>query len=68
MSHTTTRSRAASRASKPSTTDRRVRAGFARAAVFAEFGCHARSLDQADFEDRKPWQLLVPSPEARFAK
>ena len=54
MSLITSRSRATSRAFRPSNPDRRVRADFARAAVFAEFGCHARALDQGDFVDRKP--------------
>ena len=34
------------------------RAHFARAAVFAEFGRHARVLDQDDFIDRRPHELL----------
>jgi hypothetical protein len=34
---------------------RNHRADFARQATIAEFGWrHARALDQADFEDRKP--------------
>ncbi len=68
MSITTPDARSPGRTNQPSSPDRRDRANFARATVFAEFGRHARSLDQADFEDRKPWQLLMPSPDARFAK
>ena len=45
---------------------RRHRAGFARAAVFEEFGRHAWALDQADFQDRKPWEMPNSSPDARF--
>ncbi len=47
--------------------DRRNRcAGFARAAVFAEFRARdARALDQADFVDRAPGELPRPSPEVR---
>ena len=41
----------------PSSPDRRHRADFARAAVFAEFGRNAFAIDQADFEDKKPWML-----------
>ena len=41
----------------PSSPDRRHRADFARAAVFSEFGRHAFAIDQADFEDKKPWML-----------
>ncbi len=55
-----------SRTNKPSNPGRRVRASFARAAVHTEFGRHAWALDQADFEDRKPWQMPTRSPEARF--
>ncbi len=46
--------------------DRRVRASFARAATIAAFGHHARALDQANFVDRLPGEMPVPSPEARF--
>ncbi len=46
--------------------NRRVRANFARAAVFAEFGRAAFALDQGDFEDRQPWQMPMRSPTARF--
>ena len=48
--------------------NRRVRASFARAAVFAEFGRAAFAFDQGDFSDREPWEAPVSSPEARFAK
>ncbi len=68
MPYITARCRFSSRTNPTPNPDRRHCADFARAAVFAEFGHHARSLDQADFEDRKPWQLLVSSPDARFAK
>ena len=54
MPLTTIPARAASRASKSSNPDRRVRADFARAAVFVEFGRHAFAIDQGDFVDRKP--------------
>ncbi len=48
----------------PTRSDRRVRAGFARAAVHMAFGHHARALDQADFIDREPWQNPVRAPGA----
>jgi len=48
--------------------NRRVRASFARAAVFAEFGRAAFGIDQGDFEDRQPWEVAMRSPTARFAK
>ena len=54
MSNTTIPARAASCASKSSNPDRRHRADFARATVFAEFGRHAFAIDQGDFVDRKP--------------
>ena len=41
----------------PSSFERRHRADFARAAVFAEFGRNAFAVDQGDFEDKKPWML-----------
>jgi hypothetical protein len=50
--------------SRTRNSDRRHRADFARAAVFAEFGRHAWALDQGDFVDRKPWQMPTRSPEA----
>ena len=68
MSITTPNARRLGRTNQPSSPDRRHRASLARAAVFSEFGRHGWALDQADFEDRKPWQLPVPSPDARFAK
>ena len=42
------------RAGNPSNSERRVRADFAHAAVFAEFGRNGWALDHADFVDRKP--------------
>ena len=55
MSITTPDARRLGRTNHPSGPDRRVRADFARQAVIAAFGWrHARALDQADFEDRKP--------------
>ena len=45
--------RCSSRAGNPHH-DRRHRADFARQAVIAAFGRHARALDQADFIDRQP--------------
>ena len=42
-------------------------ANFARAAVFAEFGRHARALDQANFVDRMPGDPAHSSPDARLA-
>ena len=65
MSLTTSPARFSSRADRPSKSDRRHRANFARAAVFAEFGRAAFSLNQADFVDRLPGDLPRPSPEAR---
>ena len=55
MSNTTPIARRLGRAL--SSPDRRHRADFARAAVFAEFGRNALAIDQGDFEDKKPWQL-----------
>ncbi len=56
--------RNSSGANRPSNPGRRHRADFARAAVFGEFGRHARALDQANFVDRQPGTLPRPSPEA----
>ncbi len=53
------------RTDRPFSPGRHHRANFARAAVISEFGRHARALDQGDFEDRKPWERPVRSPEAR---
>ena len=66
MTHTTFPTRNSSRTGKPFNPGQRHRANFARAAVFAEFGRAAFALDQADFVDRQPWEMPVPSPEARF--
>ncbi len=65
MISTTSSARLSSRASRPSNSNLRHRANFARAAVFVEFGRHAFALDQVNFEDRKPWQMPVRSPDAR---
>ena len=46
--------------------DRRHRADFARAAVFAEFGYrHGRAIDYAEFIDRQPDQAPLSAPGAR---
>ena len=66
MSLTTHATRRLGRANHPSNPDRRHRASFARDADFATFGRHAWALDQADFEDRKPWLLPGRSPDSRF--
>ena len=50
----------------PAHSNRRFRASFARAAVHLAFGRHAWALDQADFIDRQPGEMPVPSPEARI--
>ncbi len=68
MPYITARCRFSSRTNPTPNPDRRHCADFARAAVFAEFGHHGWALDQADFEDRKPWRVPVSSPDARFAK
>lgn len=60
-------SRRSSRTDRPSNPDRRHRASFARQVVFAEFGHHARALDQDDFVDRLPGQAPTSSPEGRVA-
>ncbi len=63
---TTPDARRLGRAKRPSDPSRRHRLDFARAAVFAEFGRHARSLDQGDFLDRRPGEMPTASPEALF--
>ena len=68
MSHITTTTRTSSPAGNPSNPNRRVRASFARAAVFAEFGRAAFALDQADFVDRLPGETPARAPEAGFAE
>ena len=40
----------------------------ARGAVYMAFGRHARALDQADFQDREPWELPTRTPEAGLAE
>ena len=66
MSVYTRTPRNSSRADRPYNPGRRHRANFARGAVFAEFGHNAFAIDQGDFEDRKPWQMPMRSPEARL--
>ena len=52
---------------RPFNPGRRHRTDFARQATIDAFGWHfARALDQADFVDRFPGEMLKPSPEARF--
>ena len=51
---------------RPISSNRRVRSSFARAAVHMAFGRHAGALDQGDFQDRKPWEMPMRSPTARF--
>ena len=65
MLSNTSRARHTSRAARRFNPDQHRRNSFAREAVIAEFGCHAWALDQADFEDRKPWAMPAPPPEAR---
>ena len=36
----------------------------ARGAVYMAFGGHARALGQADFQDRKPWEVPTRAPGA----
>ena len=60
-------SRRSRRTDRPFNPGRRHRADFARQATIDAFGWHfARALDQGDFIDRAPGQLLLPAPEARF--
>ena len=50
----------------PTHSNRRVRAGFARAAVFAEFGYRSgRAIDYENFADRLPNELPAFSPGVR---
>ena len=65
MSITTSTARNSSHPDRPFNPGRRHRANFARAAVFSEFGRHAGALDQADFIDRRPWEMPIRSPEVR---
>ncbi len=51
---------------RPTHSNRRHRAEFARQATIAAFGRHARALDQADFIDRQPGEFPRPAPEARI--
>ena len=63
----TSMERVSSPTGKPSNSDRRHRADFARQATIDAFGWRfARALDQADFVDRLPGSLPRSSPEARF--
>ena len=65
MSITTSGPRRSRRSDRPFNPGRRHRADFARQATIDAFGWHfARALDQADFIDRRPSQLLLLSPEA----
>ena len=54
MSNTTPDARRLGRTDKPFNPGRRHRADFARQITIAEFGRHARALDQDDFVDRAP--------------
>ena len=54
MTFYTTTARDASRVDPTLDPDQCRRADFARQAVIAAFGRHARALDQADFIDRLP--------------
>ena len=56
MTNTTIPARAASRR-RPSNSDRRHRADFARQATVAAFDRHARALDWDDFADRLPGEM-----------
>ncbi len=66
MPYITARCRFSSRTNPTPNPDRRHRASFARAAVFAEFGHHGWELDHGDFIDRKPWEMPTRAPEARL--
>ncbi len=56
-----------SRRNSNSHSDRGHRVDFARQATINAFGWQfAKALDQADFCDRLPGDLSMPSPEARF--
>ena len=66
MSNTTPDAGRLGRTDKPYNPGQRHNANFARGAVFAEFGRAAFAIDQGDFEDRKPWQMPMRSPSARF--
>ena len=54
---TTIRARRLGRANHPENPEIRHLAKFARQMVLAEFGRRGRALDQADFVDKKPWQV-----------
>ena len=66
MSITTPTARNSSRTDRPFNPGQRRRGGFARAAVHMAFGRNAKALDQVNFEDRKPLQMPMRSPTARF--
>ena len=67
MTSYTTTTFKSSPTNKPSNPNRRVRAIFARAAVFAEFGYrHGRAVDYAEFADRRPDQAPMPAPGAQL--
>ncbi len=55
----------------PFTVNRRRRAGFARQAMFAEFGFrHGKAFDQAEFADHVPGarMRLAPQPRSRRSR
>ena len=57
--------RHSSRTDHPCNSGRRAK--FARQMVFAEFGYrHARALGEIDFVDRRPDEIPMHSPDARF--
>ena len=56
MSFNTPDARRLGRTGRPSNTNRRIRANFARAATISAFGRHAWALDEIDFVDRLPDQ------------
>ncbi len=56
MSNTTPDARRLGRTDKPFSSVQHRSAGFARAAVFAEFGRNAWAIDEIDFVDRLPNQ------------
>ncbi len=69
MSINTLDARRLGRADHPSKPDCRHRADFARQTTIEAFGWRfAKALDQANFQDRLPGDLPMPSPEARFAE
>ena len=61
MSFYPTATRDASRVDPSFDPDRCRRASFAREAVIAAFGRHARALDYGDFEDHPPIRRKAPA-------